>query len=66
MKEPKFDVKEEAQALRDAVAEVNKHVARLALMGYDVSVDYRTPFPVGLPLEVKTYFVDKIWKEEEL
>lgn len=37
-----LDFIEEAQALRDAVAEVNKHIARLALMGYDVSVDYHT------------------------
>lgn len=66
MNEPKFDVREEAQALREAIAEVNKHVARLAWMGYDVSVDYHTTTHIGLQVEVKTYFVEKIWKEEKL
>jgi hypothetical protein len=66
MKEPQFDVKEEAQALRKAIAEVNKHVARLAWMGYDVNIDYHTTTHIGIPAEVKTYFVDKIWKEEKL
>lgn len=66
MKEPQFDVKEEAQSLRDAVAEVNKHVARLALMEYDVNIDYHTTTHIGIPVEAKTYFVDKIWKEEKL
>lgn len=61
-----FDVKEEAQALRDAIAKVNKHVARLALMGYDVNIDYHTTTHFGLSVDVKTYFVDKIWKEETL
>lgn len=66
MKEPQFDVKEEAQALRDAVAEVNKHVARLALMGYDATIDFHTTTHRTLPMPVKMYFVDKIWKEEKL
>lgn len=66
MKEPKFDVKEEAQALREAIEEVNKHVARLAWMGYDINIDYHTMPHHGVSVDVKTYFIDKIWREESL
>lgn len=66
MKEPKFDVKEEAQALREAIAEVNKHIARLTWMGYDVNVDYHRMPHHGVAVDVRTYIVEKIWKEEVL